>query len=193
MVQEQPAVDVVAGVMPTREAAERAVADLRALGLPDEAIGLAVPLPGHYRQSPDLSPEAEIPPGTGTAMAENALAGAALGSLAGFGLIQALVPAVGNLGLGGALIGLVGGAAWGTFFGAYGTLYAKLRRQEGRERICEIPLHGNDVLVVARAGPYLEEAHTILHRHGARCFLEEMELDEESTTSSSTSSDEPTM
>ena len=174
MAQALP-LDVVAAVLPSHAAADAAVADLRVLGLSDAQIGVATPLPGHYR----ALEEEDLPPGTAGTMAKAAAVGAPLGSVAGLAIMEALVLGAGEVGLGGALVGLVGGGVWGAFFGGFGGLIAKLRTQEGTEHVCEIRLGGNDVLVVAHAGAQSAVAHEMLHRHGARCFLDDVERDED--------------
>lgn len=166
------ALDLVPGVFASREQAEGAIAQLRALGIEDADIGIAVPNPGEYR----IVEDEELPTGTGRRITEGAIIGAPVGSLAGLGIMEALVPGAGSFGLGGVLVGLVGGGLWGTFFGAYSGLIAKLRGRDGHEHTCTIPLGGSDVLVAVRASTQTEHVRQVMQAYGARCFLDEVEL-----------------
>lgn len=162
-----PVQEVVPGVFGTRAQAEAAIAELRALGLRDEEIGVAVPEPGRYQLMDDATERAfrEVP--------KAFAAGASLGSLAGVGLMALVVPGAGVLGVGGLLVGLYGGALWGGFAAAFGRLVAKVRWNDAEDRWCEIPLAGGDILVAARAGDRVDEVRRVMERHGARCFLDQ--------------------
>lgn len=163
---------VVPGVFKSREEAEAAVRALRELGLTDDMIGIAVPDPGRYMVHEDRERE------EAEAITKGIAAGAPLGTLAGLAISALLLP-TGAIGLGGLLVGGVGGALWGTFFGAFNGFTAKVRLDDYEDRWCEIPLQGGDILVVARAGDLAPKVREVMERHGARCFLDEARREDE--------------
>jgi hypothetical protein len=175
------AFDIVPGVFATQGQAEAAIAALRRLGLTDADLGVAVPNLGQHH----LIEGEETPAGTGRSVIEGAIIGAPLGTIAGLGIIEVLVPVAGSFGLGGVLVGLGGGALWGTFFGAFGGLLAQVRRRDGSEHTCTIALGGTDMLVVARAGDLAERVRQSMQAHGARCFFDEVEASDVAPTSAS--------
>lgn len=157
--------DLVAGVFKTREQAEAAIGGLLGLGLADDALGLVVPEPGRY---PLEDHEAEE---IGRGIARGVAIGGPIGGLAGLTLAAVVVPGVGVLGLGGLAFRLVEGGLWGAFAGSFGGLVARVVAGADDERWCEIPVGSSEILVVARAGAQVGEAHQVMQRHGARCFL----------------------
>lgn len=158
--------EVVPAVFGSREAAEAAIADLRRLGLSEDDIGIAVPDPGRYRLIDDTTHDAAMGVTSGIAI------GVPLGSLAGLALSGIVFPGVGVVGVGGLLIGLYGGVLWGAILGGLGGLAAKVRLNADGDQWCEVALGGGDILVAARAGVDAPEAHRIMERHGARCFVD---------------------
>jgi hypothetical protein len=106
------------GVFQTREAAERAVADLRAAGFRDDQIGLVAKDPGGKTVRTDGSGETNA--GEGAAI--GAAAGAAGGALVGAGIMAGVIPVIGPvlaLGtLGTILVNAAGGAALAGIAGA---------------------------------------------------------------------------
>ena len=157
--------DLVAAVFPTREQAEAAIEDLRSQGFADDDIGLVVPEPGRYRVEDHESEE------IGRGIVTGAAIGVPIGSLAGLALAAVAVPGVGVLGLSGLAIGLLGGGFWGAFIGSFGGLVARIAAGADEEHWCEIPVDSSEILVIAQAGASFSEAHRVMHRHGARCFL----------------------
>jgi len=163
-----PRQEVIPAVFGTREQAEAAIAELRERGFTDDDIGIAVPQPGKYA----LPAEEELQE-TWKGFVKGAAIGVPIGALAGFGLASLVVPGWGVIGLGGALLfALRDGALWGAALGGGFGLYSKIRWNPEEDRWCEIPLGGDDILVVVRAGRRFDEARGILERHGARCFLD---------------------
>ena len=170
---EPPRADeLVPGVFDNRERAEEAIQALRASGLPEKALGLAVLDPGRYRLAEHSDSEAAAGVMRGIGI------GVSLGSLAGIAVMAVAAPwlEVGQtLGLGGLLIGLEGGALWGAFLGGTGGLAMRVRMNADEDRWCEIPMGSGDILVVARAGEHAAHVRHIMQAHGARCFLEPTE------------------
>jgi len=158
--------DVVPAVFADREQAEAAIAELTEAGLGDD-IGVAVPDPGRYLVVDDRE-KAEL-----AGITRGIAAGAPLGTLAGIAISAVTVAGGGVLGVGGLLLGAVGGAAWGTFFGAFAGFTAKVRLDDYEDRWCEIPLGHEDLLVAARVGKdRARRAREIMEKHGARCFMD---------------------
>jgi hypothetical protein len=160
-------VDVVPAVFADRAQAEAAMAELRALGLRHDDLGVMVPDPAHHHLIDNSTKEAL------TGVEKGVIFGAPLGALAGIGLVALAVPGVGLLGLGGLLaIGAHAGALWGAIIGSYLGLTAQIHHLEDVEHRYEIPLDATDILVVVRAPDRAAEVCAILQRHGARCVRE---------------------
>jgi hypothetical protein len=159
--------DVVPGVFHGRASAERAIEELRALGLQETEIGVALAPAGTYQLAEGSSSE------TLRAVLTGAAAGLPLGSLAGVALAAFALPAVGAVGLGGMLMALPGGALWGAVVGGYSGMALKLRTDSGSDTWCTVPLEGGDVLVTASGGARREQIREIMLRQGARCFLDQ--------------------
>lgn len=109
------------GVFVTRDAAERAVADLQKAGYADDQIGLVGKDSSGRTVSTDAAGETKAAEGAGTGAALGAAAGAtgmALGSLAiAFGVIPVIGPVLAVGPLAAALISAAGGAAGGAAAG----------------------------------------------------------------------------
>jgi hypothetical protein len=159
---------LVPGVFGDRSSAEAAIEELRNLGLTDDDLGVAVPEPGRYVIEQHAEEEAV------KGLAEGAAFGAPIGAIAGLGLMAVALGAAGlTVGLGGLLVGVGGGAGWGSILGGAAGFSARVRLDDLEDRYCEIPLGGEDVLVVARAGDRIAKVREIMQAHGAKCFLDE--------------------
>lgn len=156
---------LVAAVFASGEQAEAAIHDLRTLGLTDEDIGVVVPQPGRYALEDHESEE------IGSGIVRGAMIGVPVGSLAGLALATVGVPGVGVLGLSGLAISLLEGGLWGAFVGTFGGLVARVLAGADEEHWCEIAVDSTDILLLAQAGEKTFEAHELLQRRGARCFL----------------------
>lgn len=105
--------DHIAAIMPSREAAEAAVAELREVGLGSEHLGVALRHGDHAvferDEEADLARDTEA----------GVLAGAGIGFLAGLALFAVAVPGIGTLGAGGiAALGAASGFG-GTMVGGF--------------------------------------------------------------------------
>jgi hypothetical protein len=156
----------IAAVFENKEQAEATIADLRDLGLTDDDLGLVVPEPGRYKLEDHESEE------IGRGIIRGAAIGVPIGGLAGLTLAAVGVPGIGVLGLSGLAFSLLQGGFWGAFVGSFGGLVARVMAGAEEEHWCEIPVGGSEILLIARAGASFAEAHQVIHRHGARCFLE---------------------
>ncbi len=154
--------DLIPAVFPTRQAAVRAIKQLREAGIDDTDLGLALLEPGRYVRE-DRHEEA-----VAKSVARGAVEGLPIGSLAGLLLFGLAIPGVDEL----AVAGLLAGGLWGAFFGGLGGLLAKVRWNADEDRWCEIPLKSNEILLTVRAGGRGDEAHQILQTSGATCFLD---------------------
>ena len=163
--------DILPAVFPNRAQAEEAIEALRRMGLREDDIGIVIPQPGRYL------PAGQADQKTLKEVASGAAVGVPLGALAGIALASIAFPGVGAIGAGGLLLGAPGGALWGAVLGGYGGLIVNVRT-DAAGQVCEIPMNGDDVLVVARVGEQAErvnKARLILEHHGARCFLDQVQ------------------
>ncbi len=162
--------DVVPAVFSDASEAEAAMQELQTLGYADNDFGIMVPDPTHYHLL-DKS-LADTLKGIGT----GGIVGAPIGVLAGMGIMTVLIPPLGFIGIGGALLyGGLQGALWGAYIGAQVGLAAEIKHLNDIERRFEIPLKPNEILIVVVAGEDAKRVCSILERHGARCFWEDVE------------------
>jgi len=161
----------VAGLFSTRDAAERAIMDLKNAGFTGSDIGIAMR---------DRNAQGELVKDTGTHAAEGAVAGAltggALGGILGFlvGAGALAIPGIGPVVAGGLLasaFGLAGGTAVaGAGIGAatagiVGALVG-LGIPDEEARYFERGFNSGGVLVTVKSDTRLAEAVTILERNG---------------------------
>lgn len=159
--------DVVPAVFTQEEEAKAAIDELRELGYADNDFGIMVPDPTHYHLL-DKS-LADTLKGLGT----GGIIGAPIGVLAGMGVITVLVPPLGFIGIGGALLyGGLQGALWGAYIGAQVGMAFEIKHLEDIERRFEVPIRPNEILVIVVAHDNAQEVCSILEQHGARCFWE---------------------
>jgi len=99
---------VVPAVFSSREEAKAGMAALREAGFRNDDLGVMIPYPEHLHLIDDSSKEAWK--GLSTGM----IAGIPIGTLAGMALTALIIPGLGILGVGGALLGRRG---WWRFVG----------------------------------------------------------------------------
>jgi hypothetical protein len=159
---------VVPAVFENRGQAEAAIKELRAMGYSDDDLGVMVPDPEHYHLLDNSVKETLKGIGTGGVI------GMPLGVLAGIGVASLMIPGLGPIGVGGALLwGGLGGTIWGAYLGAQIGLAAEIIHLEDIERRYEIPLKPNQMLLVVVAGNKANEVCRVLEMHGAHCIWEE--------------------
>lgn len=153
---------IVSAVFADREGAEAAIAELRALGLAEDEMGVIVPDPAHHRLLDDGVRE------TLKGLGHGILVGTPLGVLGGIAVVAAGAPGYDVIGLGGALlVGAPIGALWGAIVGAYFGLTGEVHRLEDIERTHELPLKPEEILVVVVAGQERAGAvGQVMERHG---------------------------
>ena len=169
MAAKIPALEgVVPVVFSTREQAEAALAELRALGFADDEMGVIVPDPAHHHLMDDSAHEAL------KGLTHGILIGTPLGALAGIAIVALAAPGVGVIGIGGVLLfGGHVGALRGAITGAYLGLTAEVHHLEDTEHKYEIPLKPEEILVVVMTDPERADAVCqIMLRHEARCVRE---------------------
>lgn len=141
--------------------AESAVAELRAMGLGDEHLGVAAHTFDGYVFEEDA--EAEIAHG----LEKGVAIGAPIGAVAGMTVLGLAVPGAGTLGVGGILaVGGLSGALAGSFLGAYLGLSAE---EDGLEEEWDwerIPLRPGQMLIVVSGHGHPTEVADVLRRHG---------------------------
>lgn len=142
-------------------AAEAAVSDLRALGLADEHLGVAVHQPDGYVFEEDTEATMALGAEKGVAL------GAPIGAIAGMAVMALVVPGLGTLGVGGVLAaGGLSGALAGTYVGALLGLAAEEKVLDEEWDWERVPLEPGQMLVVIASHGHPEQVTDILQRHG---------------------------
>ena len=158
---------VVPAVFEGQAKAEAAIRELQGLGYSDSNLGIVIPDPEHFHLlDKNLN---EVLKGIRT----GGVFGIPIGAAAGISVATLLIPGLGAIGVGGALLwGGLGGAIWGAYLGAQLGIAVEIRHIEEIERRFEIPLEPHQMLVVVVANSNAKEVCEIMERHGARCFWE---------------------
>lgn len=150
-------------VFPDHASAEAAVEDLRESGLTDEHLGVAIAQDDRYVFEED--PQTEVAHG----VEEGIAIGAPLGAVAGMTLFAVLVPGIGTIGLGGALLaGGITGTLAGGFWGAYLGLTNKERILDEESDWEHVPLDPGQVLLAVSGHDDPDVVRRTLERHGGR-------------------------
>lgn len=161
----------LAALFPGREAAERAINELKAAGLRGDQIGIAMR---------DRTAQGALVEDTGTKVAEGAVSGALggglLGGLTGFlvGIGALAIPGIGPVVAGGVLASTFGlaagtaaaGAGIGAAAGGVVGALVGLGIPEATARHFETGFRGGGVLVTANVYEGVDKARAILLRHG---------------------------
>jgi hypothetical protein len=167
--------DVVPAVFGSREHLEAALADLSALGLRDDDLGVMSADPEHHRLVDDSTREAL------SGVERGALIGAPSGAVVSAGMLMLAEASLGALQLRDILtIAIPVGLVWGGLIGSYLGLVAQIHHLEDVEHRFEVPLQPTDNLVVVRAPDRAREVCAILERHGGRCAAEWLQQTSES-------------
>lgn len=158
---------VVPAVFEDQEEAKAAISELQGMGYSDSNLGIMIPDPEHFHLlDKNLN---EVLKG----IRSGGVFGIPLGAAAGISVATLLVPGLGAIGVGGALLwGGLGGAIWGAYLGAQLGIAVEIRHIEDIERRFEIPLEPHQMLVVVVANSNAQEVCAVMERHGARCFWE---------------------
>lgn len=168
----------VVGVFENRAAAQRALADLRRAGFPEDQLGLVAPevdLMASPSGATDEQSEIGAEKGAAIGAATGAAAGAATGVLAstlagtgvwGITLIGGFIPVVGPVIAGGALAILLGSIAAGAVTGGLVGALMGLDVTEDEARHYEGEVQGGRILITVQADQRGAEAAEIIRRHG---------------------------
>ena len=149
---------LVVGVFEDQTAAQRAVQELKNAGFAEDQIGVVA----RYEEPPDTG--SEIEEGTVVGMA----AGAGIGALWALAIaVGTAIPGVGPIITGGILTAILTGAGGGLVIGGIVGALVGLGIPEHEARFYEQEVHAGRTVVSVRAPGRYEEAHDILHRHGA--------------------------
>jgi hypothetical protein len=155
----EPIIDrgLVVGVFRDRASAERAVSELRRLGVSDDQIGVVA------RNGDTATP---VGSQWEAGAATGAVAGGATGTLLGIAVAAGLIPGVGPFVAGGLLAGLCASAAAGAIAGSVlGTLIG-LGIPEEEATFYHGEFEAGRVLVTVRAGDRANVVRPIMHWHG---------------------------
>ncbi len=154
----------VVGVFTDRRHAEVAMDALRHSLFPGQDIGFLSPTGSG---TADQTPTARIEHDAESGAITGAFTGGAVGAVAG-AVAVALIPGIGQVIVGGALLGVVGAAAAGAALGTYlGPFVGMKNVDDSLARHVETELKGGRTVVTVRAGDRVEKAIDILRDHGA--------------------------
>jgi uncharacterized protein (TIGR02271 family) len=152
----------VVGVFADRDAARKAVAELKRVGFREDQLGLAAPGEGH-EPAPDQATHSKAAEGLGI----GAAAGAGVGALWALGILTLGIPGIGPVVAGGALMSLLSSAAGGAAAGALAGGLIGLGIPEEDAAYYENEFKAGRTLVTVAAGRRRSEAQAILRRFGA--------------------------
>jgi hypothetical protein len=154
----------VVGVFTDRRHAEVAMDALRHSLFGEKDIGFLSPTGSG---TADQTPTARIEHNAESGAIAGAVTGSAVGAVAG-AVAVALIPGIGQVIVGGALLGIVGAAAAGAALGTYlGPFVGMKNVDDALARHVEQELKGGRTVVTVNAGDRVEKAIDILHDHGA--------------------------
>lgn len=155
----EPIIDrgLVVGVFRDRAAAERAVAELRRLGVKDDQIGVIT-------RNGDTATPAGSQWEAGAAT--GAVAGGATGTLLGIAVAAGLIPGVGPFLAGGLLAGVCASAAAGAVAGSVLGALIGLGIPEEEAAFYHGEFEAGRVLVTVRAGERANVVRPVMHWHG---------------------------
>jgi hypothetical protein len=154
----------VVGVFADRRHAEVAMDALRHAPFPEHDIGFVSPTGSG---TADATPTARIEHKAEEGAVRGAVAGGAIGAVAG-AVAVALIPGVGQVLIGGALLGVIGAAAAGAAVGTYlGPFVGMKGVNDDLARHVERELVGGRTIVTVHAGDRVMKAVDILRDHGA--------------------------
>jgi uncharacterized protein (TIGR02271 family) len=154
----------VVGVFNDRQAAERAVSDLRQAGFHENQIGFVARDSGG--QTVAQGREAKDTYGQEGAIA-GALAGAGVGGLVGLGVLAGVIPVIGPAIAAGTLATILTNAAAGAAIAGLAGALIGMGIPEEEAKYYESELQAGRFLVTVRADGRFDEARAILMRHGA--------------------------
>jgi hypothetical protein len=155
----------VAALFDSRDAAEKAVDELRQLGLGSDRMGLAVREESSRAFERDAEGEALRGTGTGVGV------GAVLGFLAGMSVAAiALLPG-GIVGIGGILAAGAGTGVGGAMLGGYLGEAMSDRAFSEREELLETQLEPGQVLVAVCSHGHRSMVQEVMERHGGELLL----------------------
>jgi hypothetical protein len=153
--------EYVAAVFSRRSDAETAVERLRAAGIADEHLGVAVREPGQQAFEVDVEHDELHAVDTGI------VKGIPVGVLAGMGLVALTLPGIGTVAAGGLLAaGGAGGALIGGFLGGLVGLARASHELEESRAWEDYPLQPGEILVVARGHDQAARVTAILAHEG---------------------------
>lgn len=154
--------DHIGAIFADRDEAAAAVEDLRALGLANEHLGVAV----RGGESVVFEPDVDTEPARDSAV--GAASGAELRAVAGITLAALAVPGFGLLGVGGTLA--IGGVptTWGALIGAYTGAAASAAGCETHQVLSYTALRNGEVLVVVCNHGNGGAVRDTLQRHAGR-------------------------
>ena len=163
---------IVPAVFANRDAAAVGIDALRRFGIDDADIGVAVADPGRYQHREPSDREVV------TAVGKGAGIGGAIGSISGITLVSVSVGEVVAVG-GGLLAVASGGLIWGAVIGGLLGVITRVRRRPEEDRWFEVPLNGDQVLVLARVRDWSQEAKiaALFEEAGALAVLYQLDRD----------------
>jgi len=152
----------VVGVFDDYEMAQRAIEELRRLGFGENQIGLVArdESSAHERVADDAGP-------VGEAAASGALAGATLGGLWAIGMSAGLLPIIGPVIAGGALLSIMTSAAGTAAVGGLIGALIGLGVPEEEAHFYANELQSGRAIVTVEAGDRYHEALNVLSLYGA--------------------------
>jgi hypothetical protein len=158
----------VVGVFDSVEFARDAVRDLVQARFRDDQIGVIAPSGEHGNAEPANVLETEDRAANMAAGATAGMAaGASVGALWAIGIAAGLLPAIGPIIAGGVFASVLASAAGGAAVaGVLGALIG-MEIPEDEARYYEAEIHSGRTLVTVRAEGRIDDAETILQRHGA--------------------------
>jgi len=153
------------GIFESHDDAVRAIDDLRAAGF--DQIGIAAKQEDGSATTTGSTDAEETASDSGSGALTGALAGAGLGALAGLGILAGVIPVIGPAIAGGTLGILLSNAAAGAGLAGLTGALVGAGLSEDEATYYQDEFQSGRTIVTVNAGARLDEAETILRRHGA--------------------------
>ncbi len=161
---------ILVGIFDHYNQAAEAIKDLWKVGFPQDHIDMVT---GAGYGPDQATTEAEADNAAADGAVGGAISGAVVGAVAG-AIAMVAMPALGAITVGGLLASMLGGGAFGAAGGTFLGPFVAMGLSEREAHHYSKELEENRTLIIVKEPSRLDEARTILERHGGRFLSAKM-------------------